>query len=151
MFRRWVTTDVLPSIRKTGRYEWTPPLGANFGPIPPAGHGNFALLPTPSGEPVADLATEHMSSLLSCTIGETAGEWSGKLADLISVARSEHLFWWVLRDPTDWRQRVAFGVTLRRRVGVFYSGIACTRLKLHALGRDRHRKYLITREEGVLS
>lgn len=151
LFRRWVTTEVLPSIRKSGRYEAPRPLVIELTPPAPGGHGHFAMLELPSGRPAPDLATEHFSTLLHTTLGDSAGEWSGRLDDLIRVARANHLFWWILRDPADLCQRVAFGVMLRRRIGIVYAGYACTKLRLHALGRNRHRKYLITREGGALS
>lgn len=151
IFRRWVTTEVLPSIRKSGRYEAPRPLVIELTPPAPGGHGHFAMLELPSGRPAPDLATEHFSTLLHTTLGDSAGEWSGRLDDLIRVARANHLFWWILRDPADLCQRVAFGVMLRRRIGIVYAGYACTKLRLHALGRNRHRKYLITREGGALS
>ena len=152
-FEKWLVTEVLPSIRRTGGYG-RPELSLedlarhpSFLPMG-AGYGKLALLPRASGEPVPDLATEHMQKLLTLTIGDDAGEWSGRIGDLVTVCLREHLFWWVIREADSWPQRTHLGRILALRAGINYLGFAGTHLQLRTIGRARHRKYAIIRLEG---
>lgn len=152
IFRRWVTNEVLPAIRKTGSYSVAPST-----PITPwmfqsgAGVGQLALLPRRNKEPVYDLATEHVARLLNATLGSTAPNWSGRIGDLAATAVAHTLFYWLIRNPTDVPQRRRLGATLRNRIGIDYCGHHGTHVILFATGRDRHRRYQIERREGDLA
>lgn len=174
LFRRWVTAEVLPAIRKTGAYVVTPPAPAieyerprpadglvpvdpkfpeaigmvhTFSvPRPPI----VALLPgrSPGYVPLPDLVAPHVSRLLSEALNHGA-RWSGTILELATIARAHALFWWILRDPEDSQQRAELGMILRRRIATSYMGFGGTEMRLAIVGRGRQRRYLIERG-GVL-
>ena len=154
IFRRWITGEVIPSIRRTGSYSLTSgPTLAELATNPTylplaAGHGSLALLPRATGAPVPDLATEHVQQLLSRLIGEKEAQWIGRMPEIAEACVRWNLFFWLIRDAADLTHRSRLGLLLSRRAGINYLGYGQTHLQIRTVGRNRHRKYVIVRLEG---
>lgn len=145
LFRRWVTGEVLPAIRKTGSYQ--APVASPSADFPrPPGHGILASLPRIGREALPDLETEHTQRLLSTVIGEDAPHWAGRLTALAALAVRDRLFFWRVRNAADPGQLGSLGLALRRREGIAYCGHGLSRLRLSVVGRARGRQYIITRD-----
>lgn len=142
LFRRWVTSEVLPALRRTGQFgaPLPDPRIAAEAPAPLTVVGRFSL-PVHSGP---ELTSMHVAVLLDRTCGDQA-QWSGKITELAVVAVEHNLLWWLVRDPLDIQHRAMLGIVLHRRLGVEFSGQRDTVLRLSIEGRGRARVYLIER------
>jgi hypothetical protein len=144
LFRRWITTEVIPSIRKTGSYQIEKKPAP---PKPPRMFPEYAIdfeMPDANGGSKPDLVGDHVSKLLRAVL-QDRDTWSGKIRDLAKAACSAKLFFWLLRSEDDLAGRVRLGKALSLRNGGIYLGECRTALRLSTVGRHRHRKYVVER------
>lgn len=133
VFRKWVTAEVLPAIRRTGRYSMDSML------VP-------ALQPAPAVGTRPDLATRHAAYLAELMLGDQRiAVW--RFADLVPIVISNELFPWAIRSAESKAEASSFSrtlVNLRNRLLPLMDGFA----EITPLGKARHRKYVAIRHEG---
>ena len=143
LFRRWVTSEVLPAIRRTGSYR--APAAAPetaLAAVPPA-----LLLPPP---PTLDAL---VARLLYATIRFPRDHGYVHPVEIARSAVVERLFVEVISDPSNFRQVASFlrFITARfaRRWLRHANG---TLVYLEPVAKGRHRRYSITsQQEGGVS
>ena len=135
LFRRWVTNEVLPSIRRTGSYA-----------AAPAAPRAARLQASPAGTRIADRDDEHIARLFAAALAEEAAFWHGRILQLAELAIRLRLLPWRISDAQSYQQRAVLGLILVRRLGrdlPIPGGFA----RLSMSGRLRHRRYLLARIE----
>lgn len=145
LFRKWVTSEVLPAIRKTGQYQ------APRAPAPalpePAGRSSCSYFLRHDSYRVNDLAAEDFAHLLYellYEVGEGTTRRSVPLREMAAACVKYHRLWWICASADRVGDRVALAIYLRKLDGV--TTIRTTtgpHYALRAFGRQRHKKYLV--------
>lgn len=136
-FRKWVTAEVLPALRRTGRYVVAPTSIA-------------ALLPPPPSGTIPDLATRHAALLLEFLLGDQRlAVW--RFSAIVPVAIGNQLFPWAITQADSRSELASFARHLARLHGRLFPLVDGASAELAAVGQARHRKYVIVRHEGGAS
>ncbi len=143
-FIRWVTTEVLPSIRRTGSYR--------LPHAPSAAHKGYPLLADTPVAPRLMVATDNLRADMGLLIeaalnGEDHSDH--RIAELVEVAVACKAFYWIYaRDPEGrFNGRVSLGCILCRRVGLTYPLPPGGHGRIIAVGQTRGRRYISQRVE----
>jgi prophage antirepressor-like protein len=135
LFRRWVTGEVLPAIRRTGGYAVaTAPAQAR-------------ALPTLAPLPLALGSSEKMLCALFARVMGDHGDMTVRGVAIFAAALESGQFeGWVGRSPVEYSKRGAFFSRLRPYFGRWLEG---EEAHLHYCimpeGRGRHRRYVLSR------
>lgn len=145
LFRRWVTGEVLPAIRRTGTYAIPAPASRALPTPPPSLPGPpLARRPVPTlVDDVGRLLDSICGTHRTCIVrGPDLAEWAYRLG----------LYTHALLDPTNRRQVAHFCRHLVNYLGhwIPLPGTPVRYIGFTAIGRNRHRRYKITRwvQEG---
>lgn len=142
LFRKWVTAEVLPAIRKSGQYL-----------VRPRQPAAIAGLFDPPPILAAGSDIEHLAKLITAALGDKSRRvlrWS----EVHALIQQGNLFQWVLlrleacgTPPPFWRERACFSRYLMRYWGYAVPiGTGTCRFVPH--GNGRHRVYCFERVEG---
>lgn len=147
LFRRWVTAEVLPAIRKSGTYT-VPALPARtlaLGSPPPVQPG-----PALAAHPVPTIV-DDVGQLLAAVCGSRASR-TVRGRELAEAAYKLGLWPHQVTDPTYSRQIAVLCRHLVNYVGhwIPLPGTPARFIGFTTIGRNRHRRYKITRwvQEG---
>lgn len=139
LFRKWVTAEVLPALRRTGRYE--------------AGAYRPAYRLTAPTQQLMENDLQHYSRLLAALL-DGQSKVMLRWPQVHAVIDRERLFFWLgdamaaASGPVAlWRRRSSYSRYLQRFWG-HRVGIPGGYASLVAYGCGRHRTYCIERHEG---
>lgn len=144
LFRKWVTSEVLPAIRRTGQYQHVPVLVADPGDQSRRLGRPPGVLPAyRQGRP--DLMVEHFSTVFAALLGGEEN-WAGGIEEIATKAVELKQLWFLVRDAGDQQQKALLGLALRRRAGGNFPGIGQRTVRLHLLSQNRGRRYALERQ-----
>ena len=147
LFRKWVTSEVLPAIRKTGTY--TAPVAALTEQVSPPlprvadlQSTGFFYLCTPGKRIKRDLMGQQISELLAVAV-DYRMDWHGTIADLARLCVQHRMLFWLVQDADNAHDRAKLARALHQRIHTLYRGPCMSKLQLDVVGESTPRTYII--------
>jgi len=138
LFRKWVTTEVLPAIRRSGGYQVGP--GRQSRLTAPMPRPRLLQVAVREQTPVV-----HFIRLCEALLGDkprVGVQWSA----LEAIIMREHLFYWLVEEPVEWRRRACLSRYLCQFRCLPFGVIGGT-VSMDAVGVGRNRYYLVEKKE----
>lgn len=141
IFRKWVTSEVLPAIRKTGGYAVPAPLPA----LPELAPCKIEIQHRITPPPAPPSEQELVCNLIAETLGLRRQEATVHSRTLFDLAvRADLLSEWIGHHPREWQRRARF---MRRLQGYMGRWLACEQPTLFfwvgPSGHGRARRYYL--------